>query len=404
MLDNEIKLTREELYERIWSTPTVKLAKEFGISDVALGKICKKFNIPKPPMGYWRRIESGHKVKRPPLPPSKKEMRPFIYISPTLKKETVEIEDSEVIEKIASETLPEKRIQVAETLHGSHPIVRQTRQVYEKAGTDDYGMLWGRRNDIPKLDMRISKQSLHRALRIMDALIKALEERDCSVEVSAGEGRTYVHVGKEKVSIKLTENSLQSKRELTEEKKRKSYYGRSTEWIYTPSEKLTFTIDEYSYAIKKKNWRDKDKKPLEEQLNEIVAGILSTGEILRLERIRKEEEARRQREAMLRRQEEEKRQRIEEARRNRLETESELWVKSQTIHAFVQACESEIIERQGEIIPDSPEAQWLIWAKEHAERINPLKNGYFEKAIKQEEIDEKELNLQKSYLSIYDEW
>lgn len=49
---NPIYLTREELYEAIWSTPASLLAKKYGISDVALGKICKRHQIPKPPRGY----------------------------------------------------------------------------------------------------------------------------------------------------------------------------------------------------------------------------------------------------------------------------------------------------------------------------------------------------------------
>jgi hypothetical protein len=37
-----IKLSREELYEQIWNVPTTKLARSYGLSDVALGKICRK--------------------------------------------------------------------------------------------------------------------------------------------------------------------------------------------------------------------------------------------------------------------------------------------------------------------------------------------------------------------------
>jgi hypothetical protein len=33
-----IKLSRE-LYEKIWNVPTTKLARSYGLSDVALGKI-----------------------------------------------------------------------------------------------------------------------------------------------------------------------------------------------------------------------------------------------------------------------------------------------------------------------------------------------------------------------------
>jgi len=59
MADNSITLTREELYERVWSKPATKLAAEFGISDVALGKICRKLNIPKP----FPRLLAAHRVR-----------------------------------------------------------------------------------------------------------------------------------------------------------------------------------------------------------------------------------------------------------------------------------------------------------------------------------------------------
>jgi hypothetical protein len=44
-------------------TLATKLAKEFGISDVALGKICKKLDVPKPSLGYWSRVQFGYKTR-----------------------------------------------------------------------------------------------------------------------------------------------------------------------------------------------------------------------------------------------------------------------------------------------------------------------------------------------------
>jgi biotin operon repressor len=38
-------LSREELYEKVWSKSGVKLSAEFGISDVAIAKRCRKLNI-----------------------------------------------------------------------------------------------------------------------------------------------------------------------------------------------------------------------------------------------------------------------------------------------------------------------------------------------------------------------
>ncbi len=54
-----IKLTREELYEKVWSTPAARLVREFGIPDVALGKICRKLDVPKPYPGYWQAAARG---------------------------------------------------------------------------------------------------------------------------------------------------------------------------------------------------------------------------------------------------------------------------------------------------------------------------------------------------------
>ena len=37
-----VQLTRQELYEPFWTEPSSKLAKRYGVSDVALGKTYKR--------------------------------------------------------------------------------------------------------------------------------------------------------------------------------------------------------------------------------------------------------------------------------------------------------------------------------------------------------------------------
>ena len=71
MTNEDHVLTREELYNKVWSTPMQRLAKEFGISDMGLAKICRKHDIPRPPRGYWAKLEFGKKVKKNPLPKKK---------------------------------------------------------------------------------------------------------------------------------------------------------------------------------------------------------------------------------------------------------------------------------------------------------------------------------------------
>ena len=373
MEDNSIKLTREELYERIWNTPATKLAKEFGISDVALGKICKKLNVPKPYPGYWQQLAVGRRVHKEPLPPIKQGVPEVTYIYPHLPVTPFQPENPEVLAQIERESQPANSITVAETLHSAHPLVRYTRQVLEKDKPDDYGMLswsWNQRC----LNVRVSKTSLHRALRIMDALLKALDARGYSAEVSKdGPMATYILIGAEKVKVRLSEKANRGERELTAEEKKKPAHTISNRWVYSPSEKLTFEIDEYWGACQKK-WTDKAQKPLEDQLNDVLAGLILVGEALRLRRIEHEEEQRRQREQERRRME-------DQERRYYLDQHLKAWSESQGLREFLNACEAALVERKGELAPDSSEAKWLRWAHRYADRIDPLKNGGFEEAI-----------------------
>lgn len=51
--------SKEYLKELIWSAPTTHVAKLFNVSDKAVEKWCKKYNIEKPPRGYWQKLHNG---------------------------------------------------------------------------------------------------------------------------------------------------------------------------------------------------------------------------------------------------------------------------------------------------------------------------------------------------------
>jgi len=67
-------LTREELFVLVWEKPASEVAAELGFSDVALGKLCKRLQVPKPPRGYWAKIQAGKKPRRPPLKAFREEL------------------------------------------------------------------------------------------------------------------------------------------------------------------------------------------------------------------------------------------------------------------------------------------------------------------------------------------
>jgi len=63
-----LRYERVKLNQEVWTEAVTIVAKRYGISDVALRKICKKLAVPLPPLGHWARVSAGKKLPTPPLP------------------------------------------------------------------------------------------------------------------------------------------------------------------------------------------------------------------------------------------------------------------------------------------------------------------------------------------------
>jgi hypothetical protein len=62
-------LTREQLYNLVWSEPLQRLGKQIGISDVGLAKQCRNIRVPLPVTGYWNKLHAGKQVTKSELTP-----------------------------------------------------------------------------------------------------------------------------------------------------------------------------------------------------------------------------------------------------------------------------------------------------------------------------------------------
>jgi hypothetical protein len=67
-------ISREELFALVWEKPTIEVAQDLGVSDVAVAKLCARLQLPKPPRGYWARVQSGTTPRRPPLAAFREEL------------------------------------------------------------------------------------------------------------------------------------------------------------------------------------------------------------------------------------------------------------------------------------------------------------------------------------------
>lgn len=200
---NGIEVTRQALYDQVWSTPMTRLAKEYGISDVALAKICKKLNVPYPRRGYWRRKETGKTVKQLSLPAIAAPAKQGVTIHRTIRPESVAPLSEDAKQRITAEQAPERKIVVPDRLTNPHRLLKEHLAEWRSPKVDDYG---ARSGNIRQFNIRVSPASLGRALRIMDILFKALESRGYPVEIQQGYHRTLgVRINGEPITFGLEE-------------------------------------------------------------------------------------------------------------------------------------------------------------------------------------------------------
>jgi hypothetical protein len=382
------KITREELYERTWKIPAVKLAKEFGISDVALAKICRKLNVPKPGPGHWRLVQLGREIERPPLPALGQNGAAEATIDPEAHR--TRMAGLGGVSTDQQEKPQFEVIQVPETLHGAHAMITRTRRLLESEKPERTGIVevpWRLR----VLNVSVSRNQTSRALRIMDTMVKALERRGASFVRSEDREMEFMNlrINGEGVGIALTELINKSERQPKDEKERESWSWKWDKWQFEPTGRLAFRILASEPKGARRSWSDCTRYKLEEKLGEIIEWIFVTADGNKKARLaweelrrRREEERRRQEEERLRQEEirnqAKRKRRIEEENRNRLEESAQAWIEAKRLRRFIGACQAMLRKNEKPSPQSAWQERWLVWAREHADRLDPMTNGFLE--------------------------
>jgi len=302
MESERLTIEREELYCQVWAEPIFRLAPKYGISHVALKKICKKLNVPTPPRGYWAKIQNHIRVERAPLPKIKYDQRkvhelnmnrsPVAKSKPEKPGPTLLPEALEVIERI--ESWP--TIKVPRNLRNAHPLVKKTLEELSGAEPDKYAMLrpWGKEI----LDVRVSHRLLKRAMRIMQALLTRIEYLGFPASAKRGyhQQTTEAVIFDEAISFGISEKSRQIDHVLTDsEKKDIAGCGRhfdTTKWDYEPTGLLSLRIDAWAFEGIRKKWNDGKLKVVEDGLREFLVNLVTIADLKRQRRLEDKERER----------------------------------------------------------------------------------------------------------------
>jgi hypothetical protein len=360
---------RDSLYEEVWTTPLLKLAKKYGISDVGLKKICRKLSIPTPGLGYWAKKEAGQRVEKITLPVLKEPVHLVMHRPrpqpPPIEQFTTPAEREQVVKV--------REHRAAELLNAadlSHPLIVRAREVLGRSKGDL--LLW---TDEPCVELHVSKAALARALKFAAALITALEGEGFKVRVGNGfrEQTTAIRYNQE-IGFTLVERT--DKVPLTTPPKggvleRVLSHG-GTPYEHKTTGRLSLRIWK-PWDAPRKSWGDGKTRTIEDQLPDIVAGFMEialSGKAEDEKRAAEKAEAERITAERARRADA---IRQEEARVRALHIAAADWERADRIRRMICAA-SEGAKREGQSVePGTPFADWLAWAAQQADRLDPLK-------------------------------
>lgn len=188
-VDDKI-VTRERLYELVWTEPMLKIAARYGVSSSYLARVCSRLRVPRPARGYWAKLAVGIQSKVPPLP----EARPgdeqawsrdgYAAVRIALPQPSIELDSS------SSPDHSKSRVRRARSRQ--HGLIRGAKELFESGRVSSYS-----RPQYLKpakkllIDLAVTKTGLGHALVFANELFSELEERGHRV-VIAPHGQ-YLH-------------------------------------------------------------------------------------------------------------------------------------------------------------------------------------------------------------------
>lgn len=362
MRDPKVRVSRQELYELVWSKPMTAIAADFGVSSVAFAKHVERLAIPRPGRGYWQQLSAGGRPRREKLPPAKDGVPQEI----SLVKHGPRPAPAVVIE-------PAPPVKVAESLRAPHPLVPRLRDGLSTS-FKDYGTRSLRGDGHAVLKVAPAHEA--RALRILDALFKALEARGHELRLREenryGRKTAALEVriqGHEWLEFWLVEHLKQTV--LTKEqwaKKRGFDWPYSPQYDLVPSGSLAIETNSPGDMPLRRRWSDGAKHRLEELVGDVVVGLEGLAEGWRLAAERRDRERLEAEEAQRK-----VRQREEQAVHLRklgedLEQMATKWQRARTMEAFLVA-----VEEQTPTELRTPQfLAWIGWARGFVSQLDPL--------------------------------
>lgn len=367
-----MKISREELYRRVWETPVRTLAKEFDISDVGLSKACRRASIPLPPVGYWMKVQHGQKPRKPPLP--KSETTELTLDAARNRTQATQVKRSETPKlKIA--------VPVAVTVETLLPFTKATSEKLAKTKATSQGFKYCGGPGV--FECSFGQESQQTVIDLLNAIEGALPDVGAKLVKDKDKDKDN-----QKLSVEFDGQQVQFK--LSELTKRtevvvydKYYKGQvSKDYTYNFSGQFALAIDGYFEG--RKRWTDGKRESLKDKLGDFVVGLVDAAKALKQRAIDMEAQRIRWAEEARIREEMEQHRRYMESFRDNLFAEASAAKESQLMLEYVQQLNERLQEQRTELSESARE--WVARAEQVAAARNPLERRAM-RLLEQKELE-----------------
>jgi hypothetical protein len=207
-------------------------------------------------------------------------------------------------------------------------------------------------------------------MRILDALLNAMDERGFSISVTVNgqQAITRAHVLDEIVPFHLEERIGQATANPPRERPHEAWAPRP-ETRPVPTGALEFYIDAEWPLVQgdiRRSWRDGKQQRVEDCLGKILAGFVAAAHALRADRLAREERERQWKAEERRRRYSVWEARQEKRRREALQAELESWHLCRDLRAYLQVRQTRAAPAAADV--DRWEA-WVGWIAKYADGL-----------------------------------
>ncbi len=209
-----LEVTREELYRDVWARPVTQVAADYGISNVALKKICRKHGIPVPGRGHWQRKAARKKIGPAQRLGAGKVGEPIVIRGSRLPDLPPAVREAQRRAR-EMERRAENRVEVVAAPADLHPSVSATWAALDQVAPNEIGLVAVSGPGVFHVD--VAQEQVPRAMVFLNALVTAAEQRGCRLD--QGEDALAFVIDSQAVDFTLLELVERTPHVTTEEEK-----------------------------------------------------------------------------------------------------------------------------------------------------------------------------------------